>query len=239
VVRYSLPWVTLASLFSAGCVFDRTGVDPFDSRSGAEDVRTDGPHADLGEEDLPADFKPDRGNCPLVCDSCAGGVCRILGDRGCLNGCTCPPGMACEVVCGYPSQCLGPIDCSKASSCDIQCNPAGGIACTGNITCGSGDCTIACGYDACEGPIDCSKASSCDITCDGSGGANACQKKITCGAGFCDLICNSGSCQGDIDCSASCGCSVDCQDPASCKGKISCPPGCGGSCAPDDDCDDC
>jgi hypothetical protein len=236
VVRSSLPSAALAAcvVLAAGCVFDRTGVEPFDAGAGP-DSSVDQRDDSTQEEDI----EPDQSNCPAECDSCEDGSCRILGDKGCKNGCTCPAGMDCEVVCGYPSHCLGAIDCSQATSCDIQCNPAGGIACKGNITCGSGDCTVACGYDACEGEIDCSQASSCDITCDGSGGANACQKKVTCGTGFCDVTCNSGSCHGDIDCSSSCGCSVNCQDQSSCWGAITCPSQCSGSCAPEDGCDSC
>ena len=163
----------------------------------------------LAPDLLPLDTGPvpDVGNCPIGCTSCTGGICQLA----CSNGCVCPTGWDVAITCGNQG-CLGAIDCSKATNVTISCGPA--ASCTGNLTCGTGTCTVTCDDNSCLGDI-------------------------TCGAGFCTVTCLKNSCKGDVDCSSSCGCSVECAPGGSCSGIQICPPACGNQCSTGHNCDNC
>lgn len=195
--------------------------------------REEAPQPDASQPDAP---QPDAFVCPDVCSGgCANGVCTVdcSSEYSCVGQVACPPGIPCEVTCGYES-CDGEIDCSEASSCTIECT--GEYACEGSITCGSGTCTVICAGYACSGPIDCSMASQCSINCFDD---YACEGSITCGSGRCEVACAGDyACTDAISCDQSCACSVQCSSPLSCGGGIVCPPSCSG-CSPNDGCDTC
>lgn len=142
--------------------------------------------------------------CPAACTAgCQGSTCVMT----CDNNCVCPAGWDCQISCGSTG-CQGNVDCSQGRNCDVSCGV--GQSCTGDITCGSGTCTVACP-------------------------ASTCQGTITCGPGMCQVTCGPGACD-TVDCSLSCGCTVAC-GPAAC-GTVTCPPACK-KCGEKDGCDNC
>ena len=107
-------WVVLAL---AGCSLSETRASLL--WDGAADVGVPG---ELGAAVQPADLaSPDESHkakhCPPACASCVAGVCVL----SCDNGCTCPVGWTCSVEC-KGAGCRGPIDCSRAGHCFINCS---------------------------------------------------------------------------------------------------------------------
>jgi hypothetical protein len=220
-------WSLLA--LCCACSFDRSGLAPVDpppadlgrrdaapDRAVPEDAAVDRgvdqqiPPRDLALDQPRPDTRADAAACPEECDSCADGICTIV---GCDPGCTCPTGWDCAVQCG-PGGCLGTVDCSNAAACDIDCGES--YRCTGDVYCGTGSCWVRCGNGSCQGMIDCSQAAGCKIEC----GYDACSGQITCGGSSCVLICDGFACDQQIDCSAD-ECLVDCAGSA-CQGSIAC-----------------
>jgi len=192
----------------------------------------DGPAVD-GEVQTPdVNVTPDTFVCPSsICTRCAAGVC-IIDASDCSSGCTCPAGMPCKVTCGS-SGCQGNVDCSKATDCEIDCDNSD--ACTGNITCGTGDCDVTCGDDACTGNITCG-GSSCSIDCSAE---DSCTSNIVCRATSCCIECGKGACGGNVDCGNAKTCQMECHHPSSCAGKTTCPSSCGTWCGSGSSCGSC
>ena len=85
---------------------------------------------DAGSADAGPDAGVDAGVvdagpfCPAQCELCMGGTCYVRCRPGGDGGCSCPPDMPCSVF----SQIAAPVDCTLATSCDIQCDTAGACA---------------------------------------------------------------------------------------------------------------
>lgn len=202
--------------------------------------RTELPSGDLAPDLLSPDLIPadtlnvDGFNCPTACNGgCAGGVCRI--DCSGAGDCICPPGMPCRAECAY-GECAK-VDCSAATDCEILCSPTFGTACTGDVRCGSGNCTVKCGNDACRGKVDCSAAKTCDIECAWGIATKACVGAVSCGSGPCTVKCGSESCRSKVDCSAASRCDLTCGNAlalGACRADVTCGSGpCNVSCGGD------
>jgi hypothetical protein len=174
----------------AGCGIDVTGSGPADgsstvapsSTSGGLDAAGDTGVSVSGGGDAAPDASPIASLCATACPaphgSCASEVCTITCNAGDNCNPTCPPGLACKIVCDGLGSCATVTCATGALSCDVTCT---GDSKCGSITCSAATCNIACtGADACAG----------SITENGTG-------TITCADNACtgdDPLCNNRSC---------------------------------------------
>jgi hypothetical protein len=195
---------------ATGCVFDASGLSTPDIGKQAPDIAFLDLLGDVSRDNLMADHSvpdapiqdtqpdqsPDAMGCPKVCAKCVSGTCHM----DCSNGCVCPAGMPCSIVCSGSGKCNKKIDCGQATSCTISCTNG---ACTDQIICTSAQCNITCDKDACL-------------------------KEITCGPGRCVIKCSNDSCLGgpSINCGNSCACQAGCLS-SSCPASVACPALCG------------
>jgi hypothetical protein len=124
----------------------------------------------------PADgtpIEPDaRDLCSQGCPNgtCIAGVCTIDCSQAgsCENDVVCPANLPCHVICG-DSSCGHHVNCTMASSCDVECT--GEDACNDEIQCPAGRaCDVTCSGDgSCKRRTKCDNSCSCDVTCSGVG----------------------------------------------------------------------
>lgn len=118
----------------------------------------------------------------------------------CLQGCssgTCDSGV-CVIDCTAPNSCANDVVCPANLPCRVEC---GDTACGGKINCTkSTSCTVQCtGEDSCDDEIQCPPGEPCDVTCSGAG---SCVKRTKCkDSCSCDVRCTGmGSCAEPSEC---------------------------------------
>jgi hypothetical protein len=111
-----------------------------------------------------------------TCD--AQGVCVI--DCSASGACSetdvvCPAGLPCRVMCGDHA-CAHHVQCTMATSCEVQCS--GASACGDEIECPLGRCDVTCSGDSsCHNGVKCQMSCACDVMCSGT---SSCGKPSVC-----------------------------------------------------------
>ncbi len=108
----------------------------------------------------------DPAACAASAGTCVAGVCTI-DPTG--SSAYCPAGMPCKITCG---SCGPTLDCSKATSCVIDCAWDG--SCQGKTIRCAGDCKIECrGSSTCMNDSVMSPGPACSVECCGQGSCGA------------------------------------------------------------------